>query len=181
MTPIKARANAVPVRDAREGDMAAVQRLYAHHVLRGVATFEETPPDLDEMLARRAAVLNSGLPWLVAEVDGVVAGYAYCGPFHARSAFRYTIENSIYVAADRLGGGVGAALLGSLIARCEGGPWRQMMAVIGDSGNASSIALHRKFGFQHEGLVKSLGFKLDRWLDVVYMRRALGDGDGSPP
>ena len=181
MTPIKARANAVPVRDAREGDMAAVQRVYADHVLRGVATFEETPPDLDEMLARRAAVLNNGLPWLVAEVDGVVAGYAYCGPFHARSAFRHTIENSIYVAADRLGGGVGSALLGALIGRCEGGPWRQMVAFIGDSGNAGSIALHRKFGFQHEGLVRSLGFKLGRWLDVVYMRRALGDGDASPP
>jgi phosphinothricin acetyltransferase len=171
----------IVVRDALEADMGAARNIYARHVLSGVASIEESPPALDEMLSRRRATLSRGMPWLVAEAGGEILGYGYCSPFHVRSAYRFAIEDSIYVAQDRLGEGVGSALLGALIARCEAGPWRQIVAIIGDSGNAGSIGLHRKFGFQHEGTVRSLGFKLGRWLDVVYMRRALGEGDGSAP
>lgn len=171
----------VIVRDATEADMVAVQRIYEHHVLKGLATFEEVPPTVEDMLARRAAVLKSGLPFLVAEVDGTVAGYAYAASYRPRPAYRHTIEDSVYV-ADALGGrGIGGALLRALIARCDAGPWRQMLAVIGNSGNAGSLALHCRMGFRPVGTLTSVGFKLGQWVDTVLMQRALGPGDTTLP
>lgn len=169
------------VRDASDRDMLDVQRIYAHHVRTGLATFEEIVPRVAEMAERRAAVLASGLPWLAAEADGKVVGYAYAGFYHKREAYRYTIEDSIYVADGQRGRGVGRALLTALIARCEAGPWRQMIALIGDSENFGSIALHRRSGFQPIGVLPSVGFKLGRWVDVVLMQRALGPGDRTRP
>jgi len=169
------------IRDADPADMARVQTIYAHHVLHGLATFEEVPPGVEEMVARHAAVRDLDLPYLVAERDGEILGYSYATSYRLRPAYKYTIENSVYL-ADGLGGqGIGAALLGALIQRCEAGPWRQMLAVIGDSGNAASIGLHRKLGFDHAGTLRSVGFKHGRWVDTVLMQRALGAGDtGSP-
>jgi L-amino acid N-acyltransferase YncA len=169
------------VRDATDDDMVAVQAIYAPHVLHGLATFEETPPAVDEMRARRAAVTALGLPYLVATLDGRVVGYCYAGPYRPRPAYRHTVEDSIYVAADAAGRGIGSALLAELITRCEDGGWRQMLAVIGDTGNLASIALHRRFGFEHAGTLRSVGFKLGRWVDSVIMQRPLGVGDATVP
>jgi L-amino acid N-acyltransferase YncA len=169
------------VRDAAAADMPAVARIYAHYVETALVTFEETTPSLEEMLARRHKVLDCGAPYLVAELGGDIVGYCYAGPYHHRPAYRYTLEDSVYVAHGRGGRGVGAALLGELIARCERGPWRQLLAVIGNSDNAGSIALHRRFGFTSVGVLRSVGFKFGRWLDVPLMQRMLGPGDGQPP
>ena len=162
------------VRDARDDDMDAVQAIYAHHVLHGTASFEEEPPPLAEMRRRRAEVLARGLPYLVAEADGQVAGYSYATPYRSRSAYRFSIENSVYVDHARHRSGIGRALLGELIARCERGEWRQMIAVIGDSAQAASIGLHASFGFRHVGTLQAVGLKFGRWLDTVLMQRALG-------
>lgn len=169
------------IRDASDGDMEAIRDIYTHHVLYGLATFEEVPPSVDELRSRRASVLAIGLPYLVAELNGEIVGYSYATAYRPRPAYRFSIEDSVYV-ADGLGGlGVGSALLQELIARCEKGPWRQMLAVIGNSGNAGSIALHRRMGFQPIGTFKSAGFKLGRWVDTVLMQRALGEGDETAP
>ncbi len=186
MSPARARDTvasrpAIGVRDATAGDMAEVAAIYAHHVLHGLATFEEQPPAVDEMLSRRAAVLALGLPYLVAEAAGRVVGYAYATAYRPRPAYRYTIENSVYLANGRGGAGLGTALLAELIARCECGPWRQMIAVIGNSGNAGSLALHRKLGFQPVGTLPCVGFKLGRWVDTVLMIRPLGTGGSTAP
>ena len=169
------------VRDATEQDMAAVQAIYAHHVLYGLATFEETPPSTEELLERRASVLAQGLPFLVAEAEGRIAGYTYAASYRPRPAYRYTIEDTVYVARGLEARGIGTALLRALIARCEAGPWRQMIAVIGDSANAGSIALHRRFGFQLVGTLASVGLKLGQWVNTVLMQRALGSGDNTLP
>ena len=171
----------VVVEDARQQDMAAVQAIYAPHVLQGLATFEEQPPDVDEMARRREAVIALGLPFLVARQGGAVVGYCYAGLYGSRSAFRYCLEDSIYVDAHCHGRGIGHALLQELIARCEQGPWRQMIAVVGHSGNAGSIALHASLGFQHMGVLRSVGYKLGQWVDIVLMQRQLGLGDASRP
>lgn len=174
-------AEAVIIRSADVADMDAVQKIYSHHVLHGLATFEEAPPNTEEMVARRTAVLALGLPYLVAEMGGRIVGYSYASTYRPRPAYRFTVEDSIYV-ADGLGGhGIGAGLLGELIARCEQGPWRQMLAVIGNSGNAGSIALHRRLGFEPVGTFRSVGFKLGQWVDSVLMQRPLGEGDGTAP
>ncbi|MCC8942051.1 N-acetyltransferase [Bradyrhizobium sp. Arg68] len=173
--------NGVVVRDATERDMSEVQRIYAHHVLSGLATFEEVPPTVDEMLGRREAVLAAGLPYLVADVDGRVAGYCYATAYRPRPAYRHTIEDSVYVLDSLRGRRIGVALLDMLIARTEAGPWRQMLAVIGNSGNAGSIALHRRMGFQPVGTLKSVGFKFGQWVDTVLMQRPLGPGDAALP
>jgi L-amino acid N-acyltransferase YncA len=162
------------VRDSREDDMAQVQAIYAHHVLHGTASFEEQPPALVEMLRRRADVLARGLPYLVAEREGRLVGYSYATPYRARSAYRFSTENSVYVAPDHVRAGLGRALLAELIARCEAGEWRQMIAVIGDSDNAASIALHERLGFRMVGTVRNVGLKFGRWLDTVLMQRELG-------
>jgi phosphinothricin acetyltransferase len=176
-----AQEQQVIVRDAQSEDMAAIQAIYAHHVLYGLATFEEVPPSVGEMAARRAGVLERGLPYLVAEIDGTVVGYSYATAYRPRPAYRYTIEDSVYVAEGLGGRGIGHALLSALIARCEAGPWRQMLAVIGNSGNAGSIALHRRLGFQPVGTLTSVGFKLGRWVDTVLMQRPLGLGNATQP
>jgi phosphinothricin acetyltransferase len=175
------RHDRLTIRNASEADMGTVQEIYAHHVLHGLATFEEVPPSTDELLSRRASVLTMGLPYLVAERDGQVIGYSYATGYRPRAAYRFCIEDSVYL-ADGLGGqGVGTALLGELIVLCEQGPWRQMLAVIGNSGNAGSIALHRRLGFRVIGTFESVGFKLGQWVDTVLMQRALGEGDRRPP
>ena len=169
------------VRDASATDMSAVTTIYAKHVLHGLASFEEVPPPLDEMQSRRASVLELCLPYLVAELDGRIVGYSYATLYRARPAYRYTVEDSVYVEDGQHGRGIGTALLAELIARCERGRWRQMLAVIGDSGNAPSIALHRRMGFTPAGNLTSVGFKLGRWVDSVFMQRALGPGDSVKP
>ena len=171
----------VVIRDADEADMAGVLDIYIHHVLHGLATFEETPPRLDEMKSRREAVLAAGLPYLVAELEGEVVGYAYATSYRPRPAYRFAIEDSVYVRDGLTGNGIGSALLGELIERCSKGPWRQMLAVIGNSGNEGSIALHGRMGFSHAGTFKSVGFKLGRWVDTVLMQRPLGEGDETLP
>lgn len=171
----------VLVRDAAVEDMAAVQRIYAHHVLQGLATFEETAPSVEDLVGRRAAVLGQGLPYLVAELDGRIVGYSYATFYRPRPAYRHTIENSVYVEQGLGGRGIGRALLEALIARCDAGPWRQMIAVIGDSGNAASIALHTRLGFQPVGTLHAVGFKLGRWVDTVLMQRPLGSGSATLP
>lgn len=164
-----------------QGDFAAIQAIYARHVLHGLASFEEVPPGEEEMLHRHADVAAHGLPYLVAERDGVVMGYGYCTLFRARSAYRYSLEDSVYVREDSTGKGIGSKLLAEVLARCERLNYRQVIAVIGDSGNLPSIALHARHGFVRVGTLRSSGFKLGRWVDSVYMQRPLGPGDGAPP
>lgn len=171
----------IVVRDAGEADMPAVQGIYAHYVLSSLATFEETPPSVEVMRARRRACLDNGLPYLVAVAEGEVVGFAYAGAYHARTAYRFAVEDSVYVADGVRGRGVGSALLGQLLERCEAGPWRQMIAIVGDSGNAGSIGLHRRFGFEFTGVLKSVGYKFGRWVDTPILQRALGAGDGEAP
>jgi phosphinothricin acetyltransferase len=160
--------------------MARVAEIYAAHVLEGFGTFEETPPDAAEMDARRRSVQSLQLPFLVLEADRV-QGFAYASPFRTRSAYRYTAEDSVYVAADQVGRGVGAALLAGVILDCERLGLRRMLAVIGDSDNAASIALHARHGFQACGLFPAVGYKRGRWLDVVLMDKPLNGGAIIPP
>jgi L-amino acid N-acyltransferase YncA len=169
------------VRDARDEDVAEVASLYAAHVREGLASFEEEPPSPEELARRRRDVLAAGLPYLVAEADGEVLGYSYASRYRTRSAYRYTVEDSVYVRRGCEGRGVGRALLGGLIARCEAGPWRQMIAVIGDSANYASIGLHRRLGFAEAGVLRAVGFKFGRWVDSVLMQRALGEGERTLP
>jgi L-amino acid N-acyltransferase YncA len=169
------------VRDAAERDIPAIQGIYAFEVLHGLATFEEIPPSSDQLLSRRAQVLALGLPYLVAEDGGRVVGYSYATEYRVRPAYRHTVEDSVYVAHGLQGRGIGTRLLTELIARCEQGPWRQMLAVIGHSANASSIALHRRLGFEGTATLRSVGFKLGRWVDTVIMQRPLGVGDSMLP
>jgi L-amino acid N-acyltransferase YncA len=171
----------VTVRDATDADMAAVQRIYAFYVSHGLGTFEEIPPSVEELKARREVVLRLGLPYLIAELDGDVVGYAYAGTYRPRPAYRYTVEDSVYIADGSRGYGVGTSLLSTLIQRCEPGPWRQMIAVIGDSQNTASIALHRRCGFRDVGTFTAVGYKLGRWVDTMLMQRALGRGADVPP
>lgn len=172
---------ALTVRAASEADMVAVRDIYAHYVLHSLATFEETPPTLDEMLLRRRESVDLGLPYLVAETREEILGFAYAAAYRSRPAYRFSIEDSVYVADAVRGRGIGSALLGELIARCEGGPWRQMVAVVGDSANLGSIALHRRFGFELAGTLRSVGFKHGRWVDTPILQRGLGAGDAQPP
>ena len=169
------------VRASEERDLAAIAAIYAHHVLHGLATFEIEPPDAAEMARRRAHVLALGLPYLVAEQNGRVAGYAYAAPHRERPAYRYTLEDSIYIDRDRLGHGAGRVLLEALIAACAQAGYRQLIAVIGDSANAASIGLHAACGFKHAGLLPGVGFKFGRWVDSVLMQRELGGGNRRLP
>jgi L-amino acid N-acyltransferase YncA len=169
------------LRDAVEADMVAIQVIYAHHVSYGLASFEEVPPSVEELMARRNAVVAAGLPYLVAERQGTIVGYSHATAYRARTAYRFTVEDSVYVAEGFAGQGIGTALLQALVSRCEAGSWRQMVAIIGDSANAASIGLHRRMGFRPVGTLYSVGFKCGRWVDSVIMQRALGAGDGALP
>ncbi|MFZ9501033.1 MAG: GNAT family N-acetyltransferase [Beijerinckiaceae bacterium] len=161
------------IRDAQEDDFPAIQAIYAHHVLHGAGSFEEEPPGVETMLARFAAVRAHALPWIVVEEGGAIRGYAYARPYHERSAYRFTLENSVYVAPDAARRGFGRALLAELLARCAAGGYRQMIAIIGDSGNAGSIGLHSAMGFRHAGLLRGVGLKFGRTLDSVLMQKDL--------
>ncbi|CAI0791297.1 GNAT family N-acetyltransferase [Serratia quinivorans] len=168
--------------DATPDDMAAVQQIYAHHVLYGAASFEETPPTLEEMQQRLGKVLEVGLPWLVAKRAGQVVGYCYATPYRPRPAYRFTVEESVYIADGQQGQGIGKLLLAELIARCEQGPWRQMLATVGNAKeNQGSLALHQKLGFSSVGTLKAVGFKLGEWRDTQIMQRSLGQGDANQP
>ncbi len=164
---------AVIIRTAAASDMDAIADIYAHHVNHGTATFETEPPDSSEIGRRWSEVTAKGLPWLVADDDGDVVGYAYATSYRPRLAYRHTVEDSIYVRADRLGTGLGKSLMPALITATQACGVRQMIAVIGDSGNHASINLHRRFGFHQAGLLKDVGFKFGRWLDTVFMQRSL--------
>ncbi len=161
------------IRDAAPGDFDDIATIYAHYVLNALATFEENAPSTDEMRVRHAAITGASIPYVVAELDDRVAGYAYASAYRPRSAYRHTIEDSVYVADGMNGRGIGAALLAELIERCERGPWRQMIAVIGNSGNVGSITLHARLGFEHVGVLRDVGFKHGRWVDTALMQRAL--------
>jgi len=169
------------VRPATAADAEALAAIYGDAVLHGFGTFEEDPPSPAEMEQRRRAVVDGGLPYVVAEDAGRVLGFAYAGPFRTRAAYRYTLEDSVYVAPDAAGKGVGRAVLGAVIEACEALGVRQLMAVIGDSGNAASIGLHAALGFERTGLGRSVGFKHGRWVDIVHMQKALNGGDTRPP
>ena len=169
------------VRPAAAQDLPAIQSIYAYHVLKGMASFEEEAPPLEEMRRRFEDVTRHGLPYLVAEDKAEVLGYGYCTLYRTRSAYRYTLEDSIYVKHGMQGKGIGKAVLGELIALCEALNYRQIIAVIGDSANAASIAVHASLGFVRAGALRSTGYKFGRWVDTVIMQRPLGPADGSKP
>ncbi|CAM5795590.1 N-acetyltransferase family protein [Rhizobacter fulvus] len=165
------------IRPSTPADLPAITDIYGWNVLNGTGTFELEAPELDEMTRRRDDVLSKGLPWLVVERAGRVLGYAYANHFRPRKAYRFCLEDSVYLAADAKGQGLGRLLLAELMARCEALGARQMLAVIGDSANLGSVGVHRTLGFEPIGVMKSAGWKFDRWLDVVLMQKALGPGD----
>jgi L-amino acid N-acyltransferase YncA len=171
----------VIVRPAVPADAPALAAIYGHDCLHGTGTFEEEAPSAEEMAARLAAVQDRGLPWLVAEAEGAVVAFAYAGPYRARSAYRYTVEDSVYVAPQARGRGAGRAVLRAVIDACRALGLRQMVAVIGDSSNAGSIGLHRSLGFQPAGQLDGVGFKHGRWLDVVLMILPLDAGEATAP
>lgn len=173
--------SALSIRPSAPDDVAAITDIYAWNVLHGTASFELDPPDAAEIERRRNGVLALGLPWLVAERGGTVLGYAYAGAFRPRPAYRFCVEDSIYLAPDAFGQGLGRLLLSELLARCQAWGARQMVAVIGDSANAASIGVHRALGFEQAGLLRSCGWKFGRWLDVVMMQRTLGAGATRAP
>jgi len=169
------------VRDVESGDIGALQAIYAHHVLHGLGTFDEVPPSAGDFDEKWRASLTHGLSWLAA-IDGAdVVGFAYTSLFRPRTAYRYTVEDSVYIRDDWRKRGVGSALLAPLLQRCERLGVRQVVAMIGDSGNAGSIALHAKHGFTHAGTVTGAGFKFGRWVDVVLMQKALNGGAHGVP
>jgi L-amino acid N-acyltransferase YncA len=169
------------IRPATPDDIAAVTRIYADAVLNGTASFEIEPPDETEMTRRQAALLNNGYPYLTAEIEGVVAGYAYAGPYRSRPAYKWSVEDSIYVAPQMHRKGIGGLLLARLVAESTQRGFRQMIAVIGDSAQIGSIAVHERAGFNHIGTLRSVGFKHGKWLDTVLMQRALGKGNTTLP
>ena len=169
------------LRAALPADIAAIQAIYAHHVVGGCATFELDAPSIEQMLRRYDALTSEGYPFLVAEADSIVVGYAYAGPYRERPAYRHTVEDSIYLSPGAVGQGLGTHLLGALLDECERIGFRQVIAVIGDSANAASIGLHRKAGFLMTGTLRAVGWKHGRWVDTVLMQRALGAADTAPP
>ncbi len=173
--------SAVSVRSATPADVPAITRIYAHAVKHGTASFELEPPDEAEMARRQRTLLDGGYPYLVAEIDGVLAGYAYAGPYRPRPAYRFSVEDSIYIDPNAQRRGVGRALLEHLIEECERRGFRQMIAVIGDSAQIASIELHRALGFRMIGAVQNVGYKFGRWLDSVNMQRPLGAGATTKP
>jgi phosphinothricin acetyltransferase len=171
----------VLIRPSLPADLPVITAIYAWNVAHGTGTFELDAPDEAEMSRRRDDVLSKGLPWLVAERNGTVLGYAYANHFRPRRAYRFCLEDSIYLSADAKGQGLGRLLLAELMSRCEAAGARQMLAVIGDSTNAASVGVHRALGFEHIGVMKAAGWKFERWLDVVVMQKSLGLGQHSAP
>jgi len=169
------------IRPSTDADVPAITSIYAHHVLNGTGTFETEPPSEADMATRRADVISKGLPYLVAEDGGEVVGYAYGNWFKPRAAYRYSVEDSIYMAPESAGKGLGKLLLTELLAQCERAGVRKVMAVIGDSANAGSIGVHKALGFEQVGVVQSCGWKFGRWLDIVLMQKSIGQGDSTPP
>lgn len=169
------------IRSATEADAAALAAVYGHHVLHGFGTFEEIPPSPAEMDQRRRAIVAHGLPYLVAEDAGKVLGYAYAAPFRPRAAYRFTVEDSVYVAPDAVGRGVGRAVLSAVLDAAAAMGLRQVVAVIGDSENSASVGLHRALGFEPSGVGRNVGFKHGRWVDIVWMQKALNGGEATPP
>ncbi|MCA3363640.1 MAG: N-acetyltransferase [Roseomonas sp.] len=169
------------IRDSSPADIQSITAIYAHWVTHGLASFEVEPPEPAELAGRRDAVLAAGFPYLVAEAREGVLGYAYASAYRTRPAYRFTVENSVYVAPGAGQRGIGLALMEEVIARCTAAGFRQMVAVIGDSGNAASIALHRRAGFTPAGLLTAAGWKHGRWVDSVLMQRPLGAGAATPP
>ena len=169
------------IRNAAESDIPAITAIYAVEVSDFVNTYEYEVPDEAEMLRRMQDILARGFPYLVAEADGEVVGYAYAGSFRSRAAYHWVVENSVYVAASAQGRGIGAALLQALIDACQARGFRQMVAVIGEPTNTASIRLHERFGFRHIGTFPGIAWKHGRWLDTVFMQRALGPGSSAPP
>ena len=169
------------IRPSRDSDMAALTAVYAHHVLHGTGTFETEPPGVPEMSARRADVLSKGLPYLVAELDGELAGFAYGNWFKPRPAYRYSVEDSIYLAPGLQRQGVGRALLAELLARFEAVGIRKVMAIVGDSANAGSVGLHLALGFAQVGVIEDCGWKFGAWRDIVILQKTLGEGSATPP
>lgn len=169
------------IRPATPADLPAIQKIYAHHVAHGLASFEEVPPDVDEMRRRFATLTEAGFPYLVAEVEGRILGYSYCGPYRPRPAYRYSVEDSVYLAPEAARRGIGRRLLQALIERATALGKRQMVAVIGDSANHASIGLHTALGFRMVGKIEGAGFKHGRWVDSVLMQRPLGPGISTPP
>lgn len=171
----------IQIRDSLDSDLPAITAIYAHHVLHGTGTFEIDPPSQADMAARRADVLGRALPWLVAEQDGQVLGYAYANWFKPRPAYRFSAEDSIYIADAARGQGVGRRLLQALVDDCERRGVRKLLAVIGDSANAGSIGVHRALGFTDVGVMRSVGWKFGAWRDIVLMEKTLGAGDTTAP
>ncbi len=170
------------LRDCEEADIAAVTALYAHYVRTSLATFDETPPTEAEMAQRRIAVRGAGMPFLIAcDARGQVLGFAFASPYRPRSGYRFTVEDSVYVAPAATRRGIGRALLTLLVERCAASGYRHLVAVIGDSANAASIGLHERLGFARVGLQPNIGFKLGRWVDSVLMQRPMGPGASAPP
>jgi L-amino acid N-acyltransferase YncA len=169
------------IRLSRDTDLPAITAIYGHHVLHGTGTFETDPPTEAEMTARRADVLAKGLPYLVADDDGRVLGYAYCQWFKPRPAYRFSAEDSIYLHPDAQGKGLGKALLAELERQAEAAGIRKLIAVIGDSGNQGSVGVHRTLGFKPVGVIQSCGWKFGKWLDIVLMEKQIGAGDSTPP
>jgi L-amino acid N-acyltransferase YncA len=170
------------IRPSQASDTPSIAEIYAHYVRNSTATFESEPPDVRAIDRRRADVAARGLPWLVAEIEnGIVAAYAYASPYRTREAYRFTVEDSIYLDPAYLGRGIGTTLLARLIERCEQAGARQMVAVIGGRENTASVRLHAKFGFRHVGVLEAVGFKFGRWVDTILMQRALGSGGSELP
>jgi L-amino acid N-acyltransferase YncA len=169
------------IRPSTDADLPAITAIYGHHVLTGTGTFEVDPPSLDDMRARRADVLSKGLPWLVAVENEKVVGYAYCNWFKPRPAYRFSAEDSIYLSPEAAGKGIGRTLLAELLAQAQRAGVRKLIAVIGDSANAGSIAVHKAAGFQPVGVLKSCGWKFNKWLDVMLMDKFLGEADTTSP
>jgi len=173
--------NEPDIRHSQIKDLRAIESIYANEVLTGLGTFEVVAPSLEEHTQRRQKLLDNGFPFLVACIIEKVVGYAYASPYRPRAAYQNSIENSVYVDNQVRNRGVGKLLLERLITTCENGPWRQMIAVIGNSKNTGSIALHEKLGFRHVGTIEAVGYKLDQWVDTVIMQRALNNGSSTNP
>ncbi len=169
------------IREVTDRDMARITEIYAHYVRTSVITFEYDPPSVEEMSLRRTRIQEKGLPYLVAEVDGDIAGFAYAAPFRARYAYRFSVEDTVYLDPAQTGRGLGKQLLSALIDTCTEKGYRQMIGIVAGRENLASINLHKSLGFEFKGTAEAVGYKFDRWIDTLHLQRPLGPGDQSPP